>query len=340
MNGMTTSIPARLAYDVFNGDADGICALHQLRLAHPSDAVLVTGVKRDVSLLKKVPCRNNIDAVVLDVSVDANADALRDMIDTGAHVTYFDHHSAQQAFKHPQLQLIWDDAPNVCTSILVDRYLQGQFRPWAVTAAFGDNLPMIGHELASDLGLKEGATRALAELGLMLNYNAYGESVDDLHIAPCALYRAVHRFADPFDFIDAAPEYRVLCGGYLEDAARMDDLRPSWQSEIGAVYILPSTPWARRISGIFANQLVSPGCTRSYAVLTEMPNGAYVVSVRSGQPDRYSANGLCARFPTGGGRKAAAGINCLPAGELDNFIQSFSEYFAGVPVVAGEMHVA
>ena len=25
-----------LAYDVFNGDADGLCALHQLRLAQPA----------------------------------------------------------------------------------------------------------------------------------------------------------------------------------------------------------------------------------------------------------------------------------------------------------------
>jgi len=33
-------------YDVFNGDADGICALHQLRLAEPREATLVTGVKR------------------------------------------------------------------------------------------------------------------------------------------------------------------------------------------------------------------------------------------------------------------------------------------------------
>lgn len=338
MSGLTTPRPARLAYDVFNGDADGICALHQLRLAHPREAVLVTGVKRDVSLLQKVPCRDDIDAVVLDVSLDANANALRSMIDAGAHVTYFDHHSAQQAFEHPRLQLIWDDAPTVCTSILVDRYLRGQFRTWAITAAFGDNLPMVGHELASGIGLKENVTRALAELGLMLNYNAYGESVDDLHIAPCALYRALHQFADPLDFIDAAPEYRILCSGYLDDATRMDDLKPGWQSDVGAVYILPAAPWARRISGIFANQLISPGDTRSYAVLTETANGAYVVSVRSGQPERYSANELCAKFPTGGGRKAAAGINCLPMSELDNFVKTFSEYFAGASVAAGETH--
>ena len=30
--------------DVFNGDADGICALQQIRLAEPGESVLVTGV--------------------------------------------------------------------------------------------------------------------------------------------------------------------------------------------------------------------------------------------------------------------------------------------------------
>ena len=41
-------------FDDSNGDADGICALHQLRLATPRAAILVTGVKRDISLLKLV----------------------------------------------------------------------------------------------------------------------------------------------------------------------------------------------------------------------------------------------------------------------------------------------
>ncbi|GHD53921.1 hypothetical protein SAMN05216429_101155 [Marinobacter persicus] len=30
-------------YDVFNGDADGICALIQLRLAEPAETTLITG---------------------------------------------------------------------------------------------------------------------------------------------------------------------------------------------------------------------------------------------------------------------------------------------------------
>ena len=38
-------------YDIFNGDADGMCALQQLRLREPRDAQLVTGVKRDIALV-------------------------------------------------------------------------------------------------------------------------------------------------------------------------------------------------------------------------------------------------------------------------------------------------
>ncbi len=41
-------------YDVFNGDADGLCALHQLRLAKPAAAELITGVKSDIALLHRV----------------------------------------------------------------------------------------------------------------------------------------------------------------------------------------------------------------------------------------------------------------------------------------------
>lgn len=41
-------------YDVFYGDADGICALIQLRLAKPCESTLVAGVKRDIALAKKV----------------------------------------------------------------------------------------------------------------------------------------------------------------------------------------------------------------------------------------------------------------------------------------------
>jgi len=37
--------PPTLYFDVFNGDADGICALHQLRLRHPARSTLITGAR-------------------------------------------------------------------------------------------------------------------------------------------------------------------------------------------------------------------------------------------------------------------------------------------------------
>lgn len=316
------------AYDVFNGDADGICALHQMRLASPREARMITGVKRDIELLRWVPCDEKADVTVLDISFDANADSLHRILDDGGSVTYFDHHSARKAFSHPRLHLHWDESPQVCTSILVDRQLQGKFRMWAVAAAYGDNLPDAARALAASIGLNHEQMCALEELGQTLNYNAYGERIEDLHIAPDELYRAVHPFSDPFDFMRASPHYREVLEGYRSDAARMDSLTPEYESDAGAIYILPCTPWARRISGVFANKLIGQGTTRSIAVLTEKTDGSYVVSVRSGQPALRGANGFCEQFPTGGGRKAAAGINSLPASALGSFAKAFAGYFA------------
>ena len=58
--------------DVFNGDADGICALQQLRLAEPIQSVLVTGVKRDINLLQDVQAGKGDEVTVLDISLDKN----------------------------------------------------------------------------------------------------------------------------------------------------------------------------------------------------------------------------------------------------------------------------
>ena len=61
-------------YDVFNGDADGILALVQLRLAEPKESTLITGVKRDISLLKQVDANNATSVTVLDISMEKNID--------------------------------------------------------------------------------------------------------------------------------------------------------------------------------------------------------------------------------------------------------------------------
>ncbi|MEX0614825.1 MAG: DHH family phosphoesterase, partial [Methylophaga sp.] len=64
------------SFDVFNGDADGICALVQLRLAAPRESVLVTGVKRDIQLLQQVEPEAGDEVTVLDISLQKNASDL------------------------------------------------------------------------------------------------------------------------------------------------------------------------------------------------------------------------------------------------------------------------
>ena len=66
----------KMHYDVFNGDADGILALVQLRLHEPKQSTLVTGVKRDIALLKQVDVESVNSVTVLDISMEKNIDAL------------------------------------------------------------------------------------------------------------------------------------------------------------------------------------------------------------------------------------------------------------------------
>lgn len=313
-------------YDVFNGDADGICALHQLRLHTPADNTLVTGVKRDIELLRRVP-DDAAQVVVLDISLDANAGELRRLLDGGAQVDYYDHHSADCAFEHPGLRLHCDGSPDVCTSILVDRQLGGRYRLWAVAAAFGDNLELVGQKMAQELGLRDDAIAELSQLGQTINYNAYGECTEDLHIAPAALYRELSGYENPFAFIAASAVYRDLREGYREDCARLHELQPYLERPGGAIYLLPATPWSRRVSGVLANRLAARRDGSSFAVLNERADGSYLVSVRSGAPSLHSACGLCQQFDSGGGRVAAAGINHLPRQELASFMKRFCEYF-------------
>ncbi len=79
-------------FDVFNGDADGICALLQLRLADPRSSHLVTGVKRDIQLLNNVTVREGDVINVLDISFDKNRASVELALETGAEVNYIDHH--------------------------------------------------------------------------------------------------------------------------------------------------------------------------------------------------------------------------------------------------------
>jgi len=316
--------------DVFNGDADGICALTQLRNATPADSVLITGVKRDIALLEKVDAGAGDRVTVLDVSLDKNREGLRRVLERGAAVFYVDHHFAGEIPESDRLETLIDPAPNVCTSILVDRHLEGRFVLWAVTGAFGDNLDASARALAQPLGLAADQLTSLRDLGTYVNYNAYGASLADLHFAPAELFERMKPYASPFDFIEGDREtFEKLESGYHQDMASADAVKPAAKSTHTAVYILPDESWARRVSGVFSNQLANGAPARGHAVLTERSDGTYLVSVRAPLEKKVGADELCRRFPTGGGRAAAAGINHLPADQLDDFIAQFTAFYGG-----------
>ena len=314
--------------DVFNGDADGICALTQLRNANPVSSTLVTGVKRDIELLDKISAQAGDHVTVLDISLDKNRQGLVRALDAGAEVFYADHHFAGDVPEHARLTALINTASDVCTSILVNQHLKGQFVEWAVVGTFGDNLKKSAQVLAKPLGLSEQQLSSLENLGIYINYNGYGSRLEDLHFTPENLYRLVSQHASPFAFMnESKADFEKLESGYQSDMASAQNLQPEFANQSVAAFILPDEPWARRVSGVYSNDLANQHPSRAHAVLTINANGNYLISVRAPLENKTGADELCRRFPSGGGRAAAAGVNDLPIDQLNSFIDQFNEFY-------------
>lgn len=310
-------------YDIFHGDADGLCSLRQLRLVTPLCATLISGPKRHLSLLEHVPAQEGDHVTVLDLAWDRNRDAVIGMLNRGVHVEYFDHHACGDVPSHPLLHAVLDSSPNVCTGILVDRFAQGRYREWAVVAAFGDNLTDAAAQIGSEIGLPERQLKKLQFLGEFLNYNAYGETGCDLIVQPAELYRILCHYADPADALDQEPLIHHIA------AMRGHDFDHAWQqapyscSAAGRIYVLPDRAWSRRVRGSFANEIANRWPDVPIAVLVETGQDDFVVSVRAPKSSLNGADILCSHFAGGGGRPAAAGINRLPRAKLEQFVDSF-----------------
>ena len=314
-------------YDVFNGDADGICSLLQLRLAAPADTVLVTGVKRDIALLDRVAARGGDAVTVLDISLAVNRPALLRLLAAGVSVQYFDHHYAGDVPVHPALDAHVDAAPGICTGMLVDRYLGGRHRVWAVVAAFGDNLVAAAHALAEPLALPEARLASLRDLADGLTYNAYSDDPADAIVPPDELYRTLLRAADPLAFVDADPAFATIDEARRRDTALARETRPALTLPTARIFILPDEPWTRRVRGIFGNEIANASPDLAHAVLTPNASGGYTVSVRAPRARPTGADALCRHFPGGGGRAAAAGIDHLPKERFHEFVEGLAEAF-------------
>jgi hypothetical protein len=200
---------------------------------------------------------------------------------------------------------------------------------WAITAAFGDNLNHSAENLAATLSLSAAKLETLKNLGIYINYNGYGSSVEDLHFAPDILYQEMVRYASPVDFIsDNRVAFEKLEAGYQQDMASAENIKPEYQSDAVAVFVLPDLAWARRVSGVFSNHLANQNPTKAHAVLTYNKEGGYLVSVRAPLNNKMGADVFCSRFTTGGGRQSAAGINHLPTNQLSLFIDKFDAFYA------------
>jgi hypothetical protein len=313
-------------YDIFNGDADGIAALHQLRLHEPRDSQLVTGLKRDIHLFRYIEPKAGDRIVALDISFDKNREGVRRALQAGAEVFYADHHYAGDLIDAPGLDLHVHTDADTCTSLIVNGLLRDAWFPWALVGLYGDNL----HGTAEKLGQRKGVSPAEREdlklLGTCLNYNGYGFELNDLVYHPAELYQRIKPFENPLDFMQTA-DFGKLLRAYEEDLDAAAQVQPVEARPDAALYLLPDELWSRRVNGVFSNDLARLHPDRAHAVLTPCGRGCYRVSVRAPLNRKTGADRLCREFPGGGGREAAAGINELSQQSLEHFKRRFFEFF-------------
>ena len=167
----------------------------------------------------------------------------------------------------------------------------------------------------------------LQQLGICLNYNAYGESISDLHVDPAELAERMLPFTHPLDFLRASDVPARLAAGYEDDMRRARTLAPARAVPGATLMLLPDEPWARRAIGVLANELRQAQPDHALALLSPKASGGFTVSVRVPERGAVGADEFCRGFETGGGRRLAAGINHLPPADVDHFTARFEAQF-------------
>jgi len=305
----------------FNGDADGICAAHQLQMAH-NIATPVTGVKRDISLLNKIDSEQGKSIFVCDVAIEKNLDSIQKLLKQDCKITWFDHHRSGPIPNHPHFQSFLNLGKAVNTSWIVNQELKNRFPEWAIVGLFGDNMAESALQIAADQGLSDRETNSLKELGELFNYNAYGEDLSDLWFDPGNLLEQVTPFSSPIEFLNNSDILGELRQGYQDDMIEAIKIK----EEASGVRIFPNRNWARRVIGVYANELIQKSDQAGIAIIQRKKGLGYIVSVRSKDND-FNAGEFCATFATGGGRIGAGGINHLEEQDIPKFIQRFQQQF-------------
>ncbi|MEW6996840.1 DHH family phosphoesterase [Colwelliaceae bacterium BS250] len=315
-------------YDVFNGDADGILALLQLRLAKPKKSILITGVKRDISLVAQVDVDIAKSVTVLDISMEKNTEALSQLLIENIPVFYVDHHRTGDIPESPFLTSLVNTSADVCTSLLVNDHLKGKHHLWAIAAAFGDNLKAVAARHCLVNNLSESLANQLEALGTYVNYNGYGRTVDDLHYHPADLYLQLLAYEHPENlFSNTSSLFYDLKTAYQQDMSQAASADVLFENNICKVVCLEDAKWSRRVSGVYGNELANQSPDKAHGVLTKNLDGSYTVSVRAPLNNKQGADTVCIQFPTGGGRAGAAGINALPEEQIEQFIAVLNNHY-------------
>lgn len=322
--------------DVCNGDADGLCALLQWRLAHPVAAghgERLIGLKREHDLLRHVQAAAGDEVTVIDMALGTQGAAVQALLDAGVRVRHIDHHFGAPLPPHPLLQTHIDTDAAVCSGLIVHRLVGGRFPGWAAVCAHGDNLHTSAHALGQTLGLSAHQQAALRALGQAINHNAYGETLADVRLPPTELLARLMRFADPFAALRDEPVLATLQQGMADDLAQAEAIAPRVVGPQALLWSLPDTPWARRASGSLANRLSLAHPQQACAVLRLRGDGCWVVSVRAPQASPHGAAALCQAFG-GGGRATAGGIDALPDAEVAAFASALGRHVWRKPSAA------
>ncbi len=315
-------------YDVFNGDTDGIFAWHQLRLTHPRDAEIITGVKRDVNLASKVNAEDGDLVTIMDVSHAKNRKDVQRILDSGAIIEYFDHHDPKELIEHPNITYHINTEPNISTGLIVNSHVNGQNRLWSIATAFGDNHLDLAMNMAKSESLSDEQVLILKQIGLVVNYNSYGQTIEDLFYSPEEIAEAARACgSDIFKFLEQGDIFSTLLENFNADMSSAVCQEPFSISENGVIYTLPNEAWTHRIMGSFSNHLVSTNKNLACAIAVLNSDGTYRISVRSSINNPHGAGNLCGNFG-GGGREKAGGINNLPASDMNTFKEEFDKVFS------------
>ena len=126
---------------------------------------------------------------------------------------------------------------------------------------------------------------------------------------------------------DTESVFHRLAEAYAADMAQAQGAQVRMDNASCKVIELANAPWARRVSGVIGNQLANDHPDKAHGVLTLNADGSYTVSIRAPLNNKQGAAAVAEQFATGGGRAGAAGINALPAEQVEQFCQALNKMY-------------